>query len=352
MTCRASHLAVFLFAACLPPASVGAQWLHHPTPGIPRTADGKPNLAAPAPRTADGKPDLSGLWQRPADRYYNNIAADLTPDQIQPWADALARKRMREFHKDSMDTLCLPVGPAYSTSPYRESKIVQTPALVVVLNDDLTHRQIFMDGRELETDPNPSWMGYSVGRWDGDTLVVESAGFNDRTWLDYNGHPHTERLRVTERYRRRDFGHMELRMTLDDPTVYATPWTVTVQMELAADLEMIEYVCQENERDRTRMDSKGPELIQTSVPVSTLAQYAGVYELVDDDGRVHVVEITVSRDALFWDQDGAGKQELFAFSETAFSLSGTFEFFTGSQGAATHFLAHAAEGDTKGVRRK
>ena len=348
-----SRLTVVLFAACLLTAPLGAQWVHHPTPGIPRTADGKPNLTAPVPRTPDGRPDLSGLWQRPADRYYNNIAADLNPKEVQPWADALYQKRVREFGKDSMDTLCLPLGPTYSTSPYHESRIVQTPALIAILNDDLTYRQIFMDGRALEKNPNPSWMGYSVGHWDGGTLVVESVGFNDRTWLDGDGHPHSESLRVTERYHRRDLGHMELQMTLDDPTVYAKPWTVTVQMALVTDLEMIEYVCRENERDRSRMDSKGPELSQTPVAVGTLAKYAGVYEFVDDGGKVHVVEITVSDGTLFWNQDGAGKQKLFAFSENAFSLSGWWiGFIADRQGAVTHFLAQAAEGETKGVRRK
>lgn len=346
------RLTVVLFAACMLSAPLGAQWLHHPTPGIPRTADGKPNLTAPAPRTADGKPDLSGLWQRPADRYYNNITADLNPGEIQPWAEALYQQRVREFGKDSMEVLCLPFGPAYSTTPFRESKIVQTPTLLAILHNDLTYRQIFMDGRELEKDPNPSWMGYSVGHWDGDTLVVESAGFNDRTWLDYDGHPHSESLRMTERYHRRDFGHMELRITLDDPKAYAKPWTVTVQMALAADMEIIEFVCRENEKDRSRMDSKGPTLSEVPVAPGTLAKYAGVYEFVSG-GKVNVVEITASRDALFWDQDGAGKQRLFPFSETDFSLSGTrIQFIIGGQGAVTHFLSRAVEEEIKGVRRK
>ena len=148
-----------------------------------------------------------------------------------------------------METLCLPLGVAATTSPFRESRFVQTPTFIAMLNDDLTHRQIFMDGRQLEKDPNPSWMGYSVGRWDGDTLVVESNGFTERSWLDWDGHPHTESLRMTERYRRRDFGHMELQVTLEDPKVYAKPWTITIPMELVVDLEMLEFVCTENEKD-------------------------------------------------------------------------------------------------------
>jgi len=157
-----------------------AQWVHYPTPGIPRTADGKPNLAAPAPRTANGKPDFSGFWEKRADKYYNNIAADLKPGDVQPWAEALYQERKKDFGKNSMEAQCLPMGPAYSTTPYRESKMIQTPTMLVILNEDLTFRQIYMDGRELEKDPNPSWMGYAVGHWDGDTLVVDTIGFNDK----------------------------------------------------------------------------------------------------------------------------------------------------------------------------
>src|SRR5207248_1996181 len=124
-------------------------------------------------------------------------------------------------------------------------KIVQTPGLILMLNPDLTYRQIFLDGRTLESAPNPSWMGYSVGHWDKDTLVVESFGFNDRTWLDHDGHPHTEALRTTERYRRRDFGHLDIEVTLADPKAYAKSWTVSVKAELAPDTEMIEFVCGE-----------------------------------------------------------------------------------------------------------
>src|SRR4026208_2269297 len=163
---------------------VEAQWLKLPTPGIPRLADGKPNLAAPAPRTTDGKPDFSGLWKNDGgDRRYNNIAVDLKPGDVAPWADAIYQKRKLEFGKNSMETQCLPMGPLYLTTRYRECRIVQTPTLIVMAFEDLVHREIFMDGRTLEPDPNPTWMGYSVGRWDGDVLVVESKGYTDRGWL-------------------------------------------------------------------------------------------------------------------------------------------------------------------------
>ena len=200
---------------------LAAQWLNHPTPGIPRTAGGKPNLAAPAPRTPDGKPDLSGLWNKISPKYSRNIAADLKPGEVQPWAEALVQQRKEDLGKDYMNVLCVPLGPGYTTDADSTGaemmKIIQTPGLILILNPDLTYRQIFMDGRALETAPNPSWMGYSVGHWDGDTLVVESFGFNDRTWLDHDGHPHTEALRTTERYRRRDFGNLDLEVTLSDP---------------------------------------------------------------------------------------------------------------------------------------
>jgi hypothetical protein len=141
-------------------------------------------------------------------------------------------------------------GPGYVTAADSTGaemmKIVQTPALIVILNPDLTYRQIFLDGRTLEEAPNPTWMGYSVGRWEGDTLIVESLGFNDRTWLDHDGHPHTEALRMTERYRRRNVGNLEVEVTLSDPKTYSKPWTVAVRAELAADTEMIEWVCNES----------------------------------------------------------------------------------------------------------
>ena len=344
--------AILLFV-CTLPAAAAAQWLHHPTPGIPRTTDGKPNLTARAPRTPDGKPDLSGLWVPATERYYNNIRVGLDTKDVQPWAQALVEKRVREFGKDAMETLCLPLGPAVVTSPFREATFIQTPTIMAILYNDFTHRRIFMDGRQLEKDPNPSWMGYSVGHWDGDTLVVESNGFTERTWLDWDGHPHSERLRMTERYRRLDVGHMEVQLTLDDPEIYARPWTVTIPLELVVDLEMLEYLCQENEKDRHRMDAKGPELLTTPVSAATLAKYTGTYDFKDDGGRPHVVEVTVSNGELFWDQDGIGRQRLMPFSDRAFSLSGWHvSFVTDSQGAVTHFIGQAAEGETKGVRRK
>jgi hypothetical protein len=327
-----------------------AQWVHYPTPGIPRTADGKPNLAAPAPRTANGKPDFSGFWEKRADKYYNNIAADLKPGDVQPWAEALYQERKKDFGKNSMEAQCLPMGPAYSTTPYRESKMIQTPTMLVILNEDLTFRQIYMDGRELEKDPNPSWMGYSVARWDGDTLVVESNGFSERTWLDVDGHPHTEGLRMTERYRRPDFGHIDVQITLDDAKAYTKPWTVAVTMDLKTDLEMLEYTC-DNERDRAHMpiNAKGSG---SNLPLETLAAYTGSYS-VQENGKMLIAEVTLEGGALFWNYDGTGKQRLDPVSETIFSLAGnSIQFVRDEPGPAMRFVMRTIEDETTGVRRK
>src|ERR1700681_392188 len=273
---NASLIAVVTVALSAP---LAAQWLNHPTPGIPRTADGKPNLAAPAPRAPDGKPDLSGLWLKISPKYSRNIAADLKPEDIQPWARALVEQRREDLGKDYMNVKCVPLGPGYAISAESTGaemmKIVQTPGLILILNPDLTYRQVFLDGRALEPAPNPAWMGYSVGHWDGDTLVVESSGFNDRTWLDYDGHPHTEALRTTERYRRRDFGNLDLEVTLSDPGTYARPWTVAVRAELAVDTEMLEWVCNERGSSVEHWVGKASDekKFEVKVPVEILTKY-------------------------------------------------------------------------------
>ena len=309
-----------LFSALSAP--VEAQWLRHVTPGIPRTADGKPNLTAPAPRTPDGKPDLSGTWNKLSAKYGNNIAADLKPEDVQPWAQALVKQRVEDLGRDSMTAHCLPIGPEYTTSE-RYVKIVQTPALIVILNEDLTYRQIYLDGRALETDPQPNWMGYSVGHWDGDTLVVDSFGFNDRTWLDAMGHPHTEALRMTERYRRRDFGHLDLEVTLQDPKVYAKPWTVSIDSVLDPDTELLEAVCGENNKSLEHWVGKASDDQKNEAKVAPeiLAKYAGTYVEQPKFWRTvaRSVEITYSDNALYGDLDGRGKVRLSAKSETDFS---------------------------------
>src|SRR4051794_2641124 len=223
-------LSIVLTAILLTTASTSAQWLKYPTPGIPRTADGKPNLAAPAPRLPDGKPDLSGLWLI-AGSYIGDITKVLKGGEVQfqPWAEELYKQRRATESKDDPTGRGIVGGvPRSHAGPY-PFKILHTTSNNVVLLYEAVHsfRQIFVDGRPLPKDPNPQWFGYSVGRWDGDTLVVDSAGFGDNVWLDNFGHPATDSLRVTERFRRQDFGHLSIEVTIDDPKTYRKPWTVT-----------------------------------------------------------------------------------------------------------------------------
>jgi len=236
-----------------------AQWLNVPTKGIPRTKDGKPDLSAPAPRKPDGKPDLAGIWH--GDRQNNKygpggsgLATDFKPGEfpIQPWAEALTKERMTGARASEYPGAnCLPSGiPIIEPQPDFPLKIIQEPGLVVILYETYgVFRQIFLDDRTLPKDPNPTWLGYSVGRWDGDALVVETAGFNGKTWLDLAGHPSTDALHITERFQRRDFGHLDIQLTIDDAKAYTKPWTVTFWMQLLADTELLEYVCNENEKD-------------------------------------------------------------------------------------------------------
>ena len=251
---RPTRLLVFTAFVLTTGIALEAQWIKLPTPGLPRLPDGKPNLSAPAPRTPDGKPDLSGLWKNDGgDRYYNNIAADLQVSDVAASAHALFMKRQLEFAKDSMETQCLPLGPAYLTTRYRDFRMVQTPTLILIAFNDGMHREIFMDGRSLEPDPNPTWMGYSVGRWDGDVLVVDSNGYTDRSWLDYGGHPHTEALRITERYTRRNVGRIDVQVSMMDPKVYAKPIVFSMPIVLQTDTEMLEGFCENNQKSRARM---------------------------------------------------------------------------------------------------
>ncbi len=226
-------------------------------------------------------------------------------------------------------------------------RIVQTPALMVLLYEspNSPHRTVFTDGRDLPKDPNPTWLGYSVGRWEGDTLVVTSAGFNDRGWLDSAGHPQTEALRVTERFTRRDFGHMDFEITIDDPTVFTKPFTVKTQRLIVPDTELLEDVC-ENERDVARMSGG------TGITVSpeVLATYAGTYELAP--GREIVVRVT--GDLLFVQGLNEPKLPLLVQSETHFMSTATptgFEFVKDARGAVTHLIVRGAAGDLEAVRK-
>ena len=323
-----------------------AQWLKYPTSGTPRLSDGTPNMAAPAPRTADGKPDLSGVWRGAGPLYRFNIAQDLEPEDIQPWAEALFLQRVRDSRKDSPLARCLPVSVPFHNF-FNLTRIVQTPALIMILYEspNSPHRTVFTDGRDLPTDPNPTWLGYSVGRWEGDTLVVTTAGFNDKGWLDSAGHPQTESLHVTERLRRRDFGHMDLEMTIDDPKVFTRPFTVKRERLLAPDTDLLEDVC-ENEIDATHLS--GDTGIRLSPEL--LASYAGVYELTP--GREVVV--TVTGDMLFVQGLNEPKLPLLVQSETQFMSTATptgFEFVKGAEGKVTHLIVRGDSGEKEAVRK-
>jgi hypothetical protein len=250
-------------------APASAQWLDRKTPGIPRTADGKPNLAAPAPHGPDGKIDLTGVWNGPVPELL------LDPANEKPTTHATVLKRQAEYWKTRPSYQCLPSGPEADRSAGWK-RILQTPAAIAILNDDLTYRLIFMDGRQLEKDPAPSWQGYSVGRWEGDTLVVESNGYNDKTWLSRYGQSHTEALRVRERWRRADFGHLQVEVTFTDPGAYTKPWGFTASMGLAADTEMLESICERSSEHWTGTLSDAANSGPTVSP-DVLARYVGVY---------------------------------------------------------------------------
>jgi hypothetical protein len=236
---------------CAMGATVAAQWLSVPIPGTPRTADGKPNLKAPGPRVADGKPDLSGIWRAESYRWVNNLLPDGVEAPFLPWAAELQKKRQSTMSHELPMTFCMPHGvPDAMLVNGHPFKIVQTPNLMIHLYEEFTkYRQIHTDGRPLPVDPNPTWYGYSVGRWDGATFVVESAGFKEGSWLTNQGHPHTDALRTTERFTRMTFGYMEIVVTVDDPKAYSRPWTSEpIRMFLMPDTELLEHLC-ENNRD-------------------------------------------------------------------------------------------------------
>jgi hypothetical protein len=282
MGCQKRTMAI-LFCATL--TCTQAQWLNYPTPGTPRTREGKPDLAARAPRASNGKPDLSGVWQTeferpgvnqrlfggavvdfvvPGDdpttfpRYSLNILADFKPEEapMRRETEELFRKNAQRRGTDNPSTRCLPQGipRADILSSYAPFKIIQTPGLLALLYEiDNTHRQVYTDRRKLPVDPQPAWLGYSVGKWEGDVLVVDTAGFNDQSWLDLTGHPHSDALRIQERFYRRDFGHMDLQMTIDDSKMYTRPFTIKVTELLIPDSDILESVCNENEKDRDHM---------------------------------------------------------------------------------------------------
>jgi hypothetical protein len=276
-----ARLAILVLAL---PSVILAQWPSYAARGIPRKPDGTADLSAPAPKTASGRPDLSGVWEvsRPVaavvseartagparsnddllaaarrSPFWNLGASFRDGLPFTPWAAELHRQRVADNSKDNPDAHCLPMGFMQFHNHGQPRKMIQTPDVIVILYEaNAGVRQIFTDGRTLPKDAEPWWYGYSVGHWEGNTLMVESAGFRDLGWLDVEGSPLTDKARIIERYRRPDFGHLDIEVTIDDPKAYTKPWTVTVHQRLMADTELIEFVCQENEKDAPHLTGK------------------------------------------------------------------------------------------------
>jgi hypothetical protein len=269
--------------------SASAQWLNHPTPGAPRTRDGKVDLAARAPRASDGKPDLSGVWHvepttmdewkrllgkdlylvtatsplgmeaTTVSKYALSVLMDFRPEDapMKPETAKIFGERAEALGRDLPSTYCLPIGIPLTYLVSEVNKVVQTPGVTVIMYEaDGTHRQIYTDGRKAPRDPEPMWLGYSTGRWEGDTLVVDTVGFNDKSWLDAFGHPHSDALHLVERFRRRDFGHLDMEITIDDPKMYTKAFSFKITQQLVPDSDILESFCNENEKDRPRMGLK------------------------------------------------------------------------------------------------
>jgi hypothetical protein len=262
-------------------AVASGQWLRYPTEGIPRKADGKPDLTAPAPRLPDGHPDLSGVWHAAQARQCTNAAGETVPCgteiggsplggnlgrnldggtlPYQPWAAKLSQERHAALNIDDPHVRCLPDNPPRHWTLPHLTKAVHTPKLLVLLYEvNAMYRQIFIDGRPQPEDPNPSWNGYSTATWDRDTLVIQTTGFRDDLWIDMNGAPMTSAAKMTERLRRPNYGTLEVEITVDDPKAYTRPWTVTIKEGLEVDTELIDEICLENEKSWLHMQAAPP----------------------------------------------------------------------------------------------
>jgi hypothetical protein len=266
-----------LVASITVPGAAFGQWVRYPTDGVPKNADGSPNLTAPPPRLADGRPDLSGTWRpfnpnrcTPGTGQFVECGAELGGSALarnlgrdlpgglpyQPWAAALVKERTADDSRDDPHVRCLPDNPPRAWTLPHLTKAIHTPKLLALLYEvNAMYRQVFLDGRPLPEDPTPTWNGYSIGRWDGDTLVVETSGFRDDLWIDMGGSPMSSAARMTERIRRPNYGTLELDITVDDPKVYTRPWTVSLKQTIALDMELIDEFCLENEKSYERMQN-------------------------------------------------------------------------------------------------
>jgi hypothetical protein len=266
------RIALVVLAALLASSPLAAQWIRHPTAGLPRLADGKVDMSAPTPRTPDGKPDFSGIWtsdevdpRRPnvppnphdatTSRRMINLGVDLPGGlPYQPWLAAQVKEHRANNAKNDPHVRCMPANFIRAYGMPHLLKFVQVPGVLLVLNEwNAAYRQIFTDGRPLPVDPNPSWQGYSSAAWSGDTLVVDTIGFRDGLWIDWGGAILSEGAKVREQIRRPDLGHMEIQVTVDDPKAYTRPWTVLIKERLIVDTELIDEICLENEKSLQHM---------------------------------------------------------------------------------------------------
>jgi len=264
---------VVLALVALPPAADG-QWIHYPTAGVPRATGGQPDLTAPTPRLPDGKPDFSGIWHAAnpnrcvpnefiecgaeigGSPLGGNLGRNLPGGELpyQAWAAELVRQRRADFSRDDPHVRCLPDNPPRAWTLPHLTKAIHSPGLLVLLYEvNAMYRQIFTDGRPLPEDMNPTWNGYSVGHWEGDVLVVETAGFRDDLWIDTSGSPMSDAARMTERITRPNYGTLEIELTIDDPKTYTGPFTVHLRQDIELDTELIDEFCLENEKSYERM---------------------------------------------------------------------------------------------------
>lgn len=263
--------ALLILGTLLASTPLAAQWFKYPSAGVPRKADGSVNMAAPAPRLADGKPDFSGIWttdgtdprhpgaENPIDAVASHQMFDIGVDlpgglPYQPWLAALVKQRKANHAKDDPHTRCLPDNFLRAYGMPHLLKFVHSPGLLLVLNEmNAGYRQVFTDARPLPEDPTPSFQGYSSGKWSGDTLVIDTIGLRDDTWIDWNGSVLTQAAKVREQIRRPDFGHLVIQVTVDDPKAYTKPWTVTLKQRIVVDTELVDEICLENERDLSHL---------------------------------------------------------------------------------------------------
>lgn len=315
---------VVLLTLMIWPMLAMAQWLGLPATGAPRTDDGAVDMQAPTPKTAWGTTDLSGIWAA------TSVTGDLPEsDKFMPWVVDTMNQHADNFFADQPRYNCLPSGPAYLTASAFSTglrRIVQSPEYIAMLHEDMVHRPIYMDGRQLEENPFPTWMGYSIGYWDEATLVVESNGYNDKTWLDRRGATHTEQLRITERYRRTSFGQIQLDVTYEDPGAFTAPLKVSIQLRHQGDDELLELVCNETDQLGSKWEGSTTAAAaeQVAVPLELLQQYVGTYQ-GQWLGNIITLEFYLEQGELQLTRNGT-EIELYPRSQTAFDASNGFGF--------------------------